>query len=51
MLFRSWNAQGQHEAVIKRLQANLQPVCGKLDAADGQRATCDALLKNAGKKG
>ncbi|MDT7833685.1 thioredoxin family protein [Aquabacterium sp. OR-4] len=46
-----WNAQGQHDAVLRRLQAGLQPVCGKLDPADAQRATCDALLKNAVKKG
>ena len=26
-------------------QAGLTPVCGKLDAADAQRATCESLLK------
>ncbi len=44
-----WNADGRHDAVIARLQGQLEGVCAKLDAAE--RATCGALLKNAtGKK-
>jgi hypothetical protein len=33
---------------MKRLQAQLNGVCAKVDAASGQRATCQALLKPAG---
>jgi thiol-disulfide isomerase/thioredoxin len=39
-----WNADGKHAAAVQRLQAQLADVCAKLDAADGQRATCEALL-------
>jgi thioredoxin-like negative regulator of GroEL len=51
-----WNQDGQHDAVIRRLndgapgQAGLAAVCGKLDAADAQRATCNGILKSAMKK-
>ena len=40
-----WSKQGHHQAVIGRLQAQLAPVCAKLPAADGQKATCDGLFK------
>jgi thiol-disulfide isomerase/thioredoxin len=40
----SWNADGKHAAAVKRLQAQLDVVCAKVDATDGQRATCAALL-------
>ena len=40
-----WGKQGHHQAVIGRLQAQLAPVCAKLPAADGQKATCDGLFK------
>jgi len=43
----AWNKDGQHDAVIRRLQGQLAPVCAKVDAADGQRATCEGLLKTA----
>ena len=43
----AWNQDGQHDAVIRRLQGQLAPVCAKVDAADGQRATCEGLLKAA----
>jgi thiol-disulfide isomerase/thioredoxin len=39
----SWNADGKHAAAVKRLQAQLDGVCAKVDAADGQR-TCAAVL-------
>lgn len=39
-----WNAGGQHAAVLQRLKAQLDGVCGKLEAADKQRATCQGLL-------
>ena len=40
----SWNADGKHAATVKRLQAQLNGVCAKVEAADGQRATCAAVL-------
>lgn len=40
----SWNADGKHAASVRRLQAQLDGVCAKVDAADGQRATCEAVL-------
>ena len=46
----SWNADGKQAATLKRLQAQLNGVCGKVDAAEGQRAACQALLKPAAKK-
>jgi len=44
-LLGRWNGQGTHDEVLRRLQAALTPVCGKLDAADAQRATCESILK------
>ena len=38
----SWNADGRHAAAVKRLQAQLDGVCAKVDAAE--RATCAAVL-------
>ena len=46
----SWNADGKQAAVLGRLQTTLNGVCGKIDAADGQRAACASLLKPTGKK-
>jgi hypothetical protein len=43
----AWNTQGTHDAVLRRLQAQLAPVCAKLDATDPQRGRCDGLLKGA----
>ena len=40
----SWNADGRHTATVRRLQAQLDGVCARVDAADGQRATCVAVL-------
>ena len=40
----SWNADGKHAATVKRLQTQLDGLCAKVDAADGQRATCVAVL-------
>ena len=52
---QSWNAGGAHAASVQRLQARLDAVCGKLDSADAQRATCqgfsDTLRLPAAKKG
>lgn len=41
----AWNQAGAHRAVVSRLQARLDDVCRAVDAADGQRAACDGLLK------
>jgi hypothetical protein len=44
----SWNAGGQQTAVLQRLvdgPQGLVAVCGKLDAADAQRATCEGIAK------
>ena len=43
----SWNTDGSKSPVLARLQRQLDGICGKVDAADGQRATCQALLKPA----
>jgi hypothetical protein len=43
-----WNANGQQAAVLQRLHdgpQGLAAVCGKLDAADAQRATCEGIAK------
>jgi thioredoxin-like negative regulator of GroEL len=44
----SWNTGGQQTAVLQRLvdgPQGLAAVCGKLDAADAQRATCESIAK------
>lgn len=41
----SWNADGQHAATVKRLQAQLEGVCRKVDS--GQRAACQAVFSPA----
>ncbi|MBA4176034.1 MAG: disulfide isomerase [Leptothrix sp. (in: Bacteria)] len=45
----SWNADGKQAAVIKRLQAQLNGVCARVDTAEGQRAACQGLFKSAAK--
>lgn len=42
---QAWNKSGAHGAAIKRLQAQLDGVCGALPADDPKRATCTGLLK------
>ena len=46
---QAWNEKGAHAVALKRLQAQLDGVCGKLEAADPQRATCEGLLEPAPK--
>ena len=46
---QGWNKTGTHQAAMKRLQTQLDGVCGALDAADPKRANCAALLKPAPK--
>ena len=47
---QGWNQGGAHAASMKRLQAQLDGVCGGLDAADPKRASCEGLLKATPKK-
>ncbi len=44
-----WNADGRQAGVLLRLQKQLDGLCPKVDAADGQRAACERLLKPADK--
>ena len=44
---QAWNRTGAHGATLKRLQTQLDGVCGALDAGDPKRASCAALLKPA----
>ncbi len=45
-----WTADGKNAATLRRLQSQLDGLCAKVDAADGQRAACNALLKPAARK-
>jgi thioredoxin-related protein len=47
---QAWNKGGAHSAALKRLQTQLDGVCGALDANDPKRANCAALLKPAPKQ-
>ena len=40
-----WNKDGSKTAVLQRLKRQLDGVCAAVEAADGQRATCESLLK------
>ncbi len=44
---QSWSADAANEAALARLRVQLDGICGKLEAADNQRATCEALLPKA----
>jgi hypothetical protein len=44
-----WNRDGRHGAVLGRLRAQLQPVCGRLDGEPAARAACDGTFKQAAK--
>jgi thiol-disulfide isomerase/thioredoxin len=46
----AWNGDGKHAPVLKKLQAQLDGICAKVSAADGQKAACQAVLKPAAKK-
>jgi thioredoxin-like negative regulator of GroEL len=43
-----WNQDGRQAAVLQRLRRQLDGVCASVDAADGQRAACEAVLKPRG---
>jgi hypothetical protein len=40
-----WNKDGSKTAVLQRLKRQLDSVCAAVEAADGQRATCESVLK------
>jgi thioredoxin-like negative regulator of GroEL len=40
-----WSRAGGHGASLARLRAQWAPVCAKVPTADGQRATCQAVLQ------
>lgn len=40
----AWNEGGRHAAAMRRLQAQLDGICARVPAADGQRAACTGLL-------
>ena len=42
-----WNRDGKHAAAFGRLQAKMNDICGKLPAADLQRAACQGVLDPA----
>lgn len=50
LLTWSGDEKAPQRATLKRLQAQLGAICPKVDAADGQRAACQALLKSSTKK-
>jgi thioredoxin-like negative regulator of GroEL len=41
---QAWNKGGAHDAAMKRLRARLASICTTVNAADGQRKTCEGLL-------
>jgi thiol-disulfide isomerase/thioredoxin len=47
---RDWNRGDLHAAAWRRFDAQLRALCARIDAGDGQRATCDALTKPEAKK-
>ncbi len=44
----AWNADGQHEASLKRLRATLAKTCAGVEAGEGRREACQKLLRAAG---
>jgi len=43
----AWNKDGKQAKALRRLQTQLDGLCAKADAAEGQRAACQALFKPA----
>jgi thiol-disulfide isomerase/thioredoxin len=43
----AWNSNGKHADSLRRLQAQLDGVCARVEADAGQRSACQALLKPA----
>ncbi len=46
---QAWNKDGKHSASLRRLRAQLDALCAKVDVAGEQRGTCRGLLKSAPK--
>jgi hypothetical protein len=46
---QKWSEKGHQAPVLKRLEAQLEGLCRKVDAASGQRAACQGLFKPAAK--
>lgn len=42
-----WNKDGTRSAAVQRLRRQVEGVCPSIEATDGQRAACEALLKPA----
>jgi thioredoxin-related protein len=42
----SWDKQGEHDASLKKIRAELDGICSKLPGTDPQRATCEGVLKS-----
>lgn len=42
----SWNKDGQHQASLRKTQAQLQSLCGKLPAKDPQKPVCEQIAKS-----
>jgi len=42
-----WNRNGQHNASVQRIRAQMAKVCAQLPAADPARAACDGALRPA----
>ncbi len=42
-----WNKDGSHDAVLARLRARLDSVCGHLSPAEPERAACESVLPAA----
>lgn len=42
---QSWNTDGRHAAVLRRLEARLGKLCGREDAGQAQRAQCAAVFR------
>ncbi len=40
----AWNSDGKHKEVLQRVSTQLNGVCVKLPADDGQRATCEGVF-------
>ena len=46
----AWGQRPAGAGVVRRFDARLGALCGRIDGADSQRATCEALLKPAPKR-
>ncbi|MEN9867896.1 MAG: hypothetical protein RL748_3486 [Pseudomonadota bacterium] len=42
----AWNADGKHQQVFGKVQAQLNGICAKTPEADGQKSACESILSN-----